>query len=75
MPVCIAKTQYSFFYQPNLLGAPKDFTFTIRSVRLSAGAGFVVCFAGDIMAMPGLPKVPAAEYIDVDEQGNITGLF
>ncbi len=75
LPVCIAKTQYSFSDQPQLLGAPKDFTFTIRAVRLSAGAGFVVCFAGDIIAMPGLPKVPAAENIDVDAQGNITGLF
>ncbi len=75
LPICIAKTQYSFSDQPQLLGAPEDYTFTIRSVRLSAGAGFVVCFAGDIIAMPGLPKVPAAEGIDVDQMGNITGLF
>lgn len=75
LPICIAKTQYSFSDQPGLIGAPKNYTFTIRAVRLSAGAGFVVCFAGDIIAMPGLPKVPAAEGIDVDSQGNITGLF
>ena len=74
-PVCIAKTQYSFTDNPKALGAPTGFTLHIRSVRLSAGAGFVVAFAGDIIAMPGLPKVPAAENIDVDESGKIVGLF
>ncbi len=74
-PVCIAKTQYSMTDNPKLLGAPKGHTLTVRSVRLSAGAGFVVAFAGDIIAMPGLPKAPAALSIDVDEEGNITGLF
>jgi len=74
-PVCIAKTQYSFSDNPKALGAPEGFTLNIRQVRLSAGAGFVVAFAGDIIAMPGLPKVPAAENIDVDENGRITGLF
>ena len=74
-PVCFAKTQYSLSDNPKLLGAPKDFSITVRSVRLSAGAGFVVAFAGDIIAMPGLPKAPAALNIDVDDDGNITGLF
>ncbi len=74
-PVCIAKTQYSFSDNPKALGAPEGFTLNIRQVRLSAGAGFVVAFAGDIIAMPGLPKIPAAEGIDVDEDGRITGLF
>ena len=74
-PICIAKTQYSFSDNPKALGAPKGFKLTIRSVRLSAGAGFIVAFAGDIIAMPGLPRVPAAEGIDVDESGKITGLF
>lgn len=74
-PVCIAKTQYSFSDNAKLLGAPKGFTLAIRAVRLSAGAGFVVAFAGDIIAMPGLPKLPAAEQIDVDENGKIVGLF
>ncbi len=74
-PVCIAKTQYSFSDDAKALGAPEGFTLHIRSIRLSAGAGFVVAFAGDIIAMPGLPKVPAAENIDVDENGKITGLF
>ncbi len=74
-PVCIAKTQYSFSDDPKALGAPKDFTLHIRSVRLSAGAGFVVAFAGDIIAMPGLPRIPAAEGIDVNENGKIVGLF
>ncbi|MCL2285439.1 MAG: formate--tetrahydrofolate ligase [Firmicutes bacterium] len=75
LPVCIAKTQYSFSDNPKQLGAPTDFTVTIRQVRLSAGAGFVVALAGDIMTMPGLPKVPAANHIDVDENGVISGLF
>ena len=74
-PVCIAKTQYSFSDNAKLLGAPKGFTLAIRAVRLSAGAGFVVAFAGDIIAMPGLPKLPAAEQIDVGEDGKIVGLF
>ena len=74
-PVCIAKTQYSFSDDPKKLGAPSDYTLTIRQVRLSAGAGFVVAFAGDIIAMPGLPKIPAAEGIDVNAEGKITGLF
>lgn len=75
VPVCIAKTQYSFSDNPKLLGAPKDFRITIRDMKISAGAGFIVAYAGDIMTMPGLPKVPAAEKIDVDETGKITGLF
>lgn len=74
-PVCIAKTQYSFSDDPTKLGAPEGFTVTVRNVKISAGAGFVVALTGDIMTMPGLPKVPAAENIDVDEQGRITGLF
>ena len=74
-PVCIAKTQYSFSDNPKALGAPTGYTLTIRQVRLNAGAGFIVAFAGDIIAMPGLPKVPAAEGIDVTEDGVITGLF
>ena len=75
LPVCIAKTQYSFSDQPAALGAPTGFTLPVRSVKLSAGAGFLVAFAGEIIAMPGLPKVPAAEGITVDEAGEITGLF
>ena len=75
LPVCVAKTQYSFSDKPTLLGAPTDFEITVRALRVSAGAGFVVALTGDIMTMPGLPKVPAAEGIDVDEDGNITGLF
>jgi len=75
LPICIAKTQYSFSDNAKLLGAPTDFTITIRQVRLSAGAGFVVALAGDIMTMPGLPKVPSANNIDIDENGVITGLF
>jgi len=75
LPICIAKTQYSFSDNMKLLGAPTDFTVTIRQVRLSAGAGFVVALAGDIMTMPGLPKVPSANHIDIDESGVITGLF
>lgn len=74
-PICMAKTQYSFSDNPNLLGAPSDFIITIRSVKVSAGAGFIVALTGNIMTMPGLPKNPAAEKIDVDEFGNITGLF
>ena len=75
LPVCMAKTQYSLSDDPALLGAPKDFAVTVRSLKVSAGAGFIVALTGDIMTMPGLPKVPAAEKIDVDENGRITGLF
>ena len=75
LPVCVAKTQYSFSDDPTLLGAPEGFTVTVKSVKVSAGAGFVVALTGDIMTMPGLPKVPAAEKIDVDENGRISGLF
>jgi len=74
-PVCMAKTQYSFSDDPTKLGAPEGFTVTVRNVKVSAGAGFVVALTGDIMTMPGLPKVPAAEKIDVDENGKISGLF
>lgn len=74
-PVCIAKTQYSFSDDAARLGAPEDFFVTVRSVKISAGAGFVVVLTGNILTMPGLPKVPAAEKIDVDENGKITGLF
>ena len=75
LPVCMAKTQYSLSDDPTLLGAPEGFTVTVRSLRVSAGAGFIVALTGDIMTMPGLPKTPAAEKIDVDENGRITGLF
>ena len=75
LPVCMAKTQYSLSDDPVLLGAPKDFAVTVRSLKVSAGAGFIVALTGEIMTMPGLPKVPAAEKIDVDENGRITGLF
>ena len=75
MPVCIAKTQYSFSDDPKRLGVPRGYELTIRDVRLSAGAGFVVAFAGDIIAMPGLPKAPAANGIDVSDQGVISGVF
>ena len=75
LPVCMAKTQYSLSDDPALLGAPKDFAVTVRSLKVSAGAGFIVALTGEIMTMPGLPKVPAAEKIDVDENGRITGLF
>jgi len=74
-PVCVAKTQYSFSDDQTKLGAPEDFTVTVKNVKISAGAGFVVVLTGDIMTMPGLPKVPAAEKIDVDESGRIIGLF
>ena len=75
LPVCMAKTQYSLSDDPALLGAPKGFAVTVRSLKVSAGAGFIVALTGEIMTMPGLPKVPAAEKIDVDENGRITGLF
>lgn len=74
-PVCVAKTQYSLSDDPTKLGKPEGFTITIRDVKLSSGAGFAVAYAGDIMTMPGLPKVPAADSIDVDDMGNISGLF
>ena len=75
LPICMAKTQYSFSDDPGKLGAPEDFDVTVRSLKVSAGAGFIVALTGDIMTMPGLPKAPAAERIDVDENGKITGLF
>ena len=75
LPICMAKTQYSFSDDPQKLGAPEGFTVTVRNVRVSAGAGFIVALTGDIMTMPGLPKVPAAEKIDVTDDGKITGLF
>ena len=75
LPVCIAKTQYSFSDDPSKLGAPEHFRITVKNVKVSAGAGFIVVLTGDIMTMPGLPKVPAAEKIDVDENGKISGLF
>ncbi len=74
-PVCMAKTQYSFSDDPTKLGAPTGFTVTVRNIKVSAGAGFIVALTGEIMTMPGLPKVPAAEKIDVDENGKISGLF
>ena len=74
-PICMAKTQYSFSDDPALLGAPEGFNVTVRNLKISAGAGFIVALTGDIMTMPGLPKVPAAEKIDVDENGVISGLF
>ncbi len=75
LPICVAKTQYSFSDKPTLLGAPEGFTVSVKNVKISAGAGFVVVYTGDIMTMPGLPKVPAAEKIDIDENGKISGLF
>ena len=75
LPICIAKTQYSFSDNEKLLGAPEGFNLTVRDMKVSAGAGFVVALSGKIMTMPGLPKIPAAESIDVDETGKITGLF
>ena len=75
LPICIAKTQYSFSDDPTKLGAPDNFTVTVKNVKVSAGAGFIVVLTGDIMTMPGLPKVPSAEKIDVDASGKITGLF
>ncbi|MBR6951931.1 MAG: formate--tetrahydrofolate ligase [Oscillospiraceae bacterium] len=75
LPICVAKTQYSFSDDQNLKGAPKDFDVTVRNVKVSAGAGFLVALTGDIMTMPGLPKVPSAEKIDVDATGKISGLF
>lgn len=75
LPICMAKTQYSFSDNPALLGAPKNFSISVRNLKVSAGAGFIVALTGDIMTMPGLPKKPAAERIDVDNEGKITGLF
>ena len=75
LPVCIAKTQYSFSDDPAKGGTPEDFTVTVRGLRVSAGAGFVVVLTGDILTMPGLPASPAAERIDIDADGKITGLF
>lgn len=75
LPICVAKTQYSLSDDPQKLGSPKGFTLTVRDVRLSAGAGFIVALTGDIMTMPGLPKQPAAYKIDVDDNGNVSGLF
>ena len=74
-PICVAKTQYSLTDDPGKLGAPTDFEVTVRNLKISAGAGFIVALTGEIMTMPGLPKRPAAEKIDVDENGKITGLF
>jgi len=75
LPICIAKTQYSFSDDMTKIGAPEDFVVTVRNVKVSAGAGFLVVLTGDIMTMPGLPKSPAAERIDVDADGKISGLF
>ena len=75
LPICMAKTQYSFSDAQKLLGAPKDVVVTVRNLKVSAGAGFIVALTGDIMTMPGLPPVPAAERIDVDATGKISGLF
>jgi formate--tetrahydrofolate ligase len=75
MPVCMAKTQYSLTDDPKKLGRPTNFDITVRDITVSAGAGFLVALTGEIMKMPGLPKVPAAEKIDVDENGVISGLF
>ncbi|MBQ7815188.1 MAG: formate--tetrahydrofolate ligase, partial [Thermoguttaceae bacterium] len=75
LPVCVAKTQYSFSADPKLLGAPTDFDLEVRELRWSAGAGFVVALTGEIVTAPGLPRVPAAEAIDLDENGDTVGLF
>jgi len=75
LPICMAKTQYSFSDDPTVMGAPRDYMITVRNLKVSAGAGFIVALTGDIMTMPGLPKVPSAEKIDVDADGKITGLF
>jgi formate--tetrahydrofolate ligase len=74
-PVCMAKTQYSFSTNPDLKGAPTDFTIPVREVRLSAGAEFVVVICGELLTMPGLPRVPSAEAIDLNADGQIVGLF
>lgn len=75
LPICMAKTQYSFSDNAALLVSPEGFVITVRSLKVSAGAGFIVAMTGDIMTMPGLPKIPSAEKIDIDENGRITGLF
>ena len=75
LPICMAKTQYSFTDDAKALGAPEDFSITVSNLKVSAGAGFIVALTGDVMTMPGLPKKPAAENIDVDENGRISGLF
>jgi formate--tetrahydrofolate ligase len=75
LPICMAKTQYSFSDDATLLGAPNGFRITVKNLKVNAGAGFLMAQAGDIMTMPGLPKVPAANKIDIDESGKITGLF
>ena len=75
LPICIAKTQYSLSHDPKLIGRPSGFIFTVRNIKLSAGAGFIVVLAGDMMTMPGLPKNPAAEQITIDDEGRIDGLF
>ena len=75
LPICMAKTQYSFSDNPDLKGAPRGFRIMVKKVKVSAGAGFIVALTGNIMTMPGLPKVPAAEKIDVDNTGRISGLF
>jgi len=75
LPVCMAKTQYSFSDDPQKLGTPDGFQVTVKNLRISAGAGFIVALTGSIMTMPGLPKAPAAERIDVDGDGCISGLF
>lgn len=75
LPICMAKTQYSLSDNPALLGRPEGFKITIREVKLSSGAGFIVAITGNIMTMPGLPKSPAAEKIDIDKSGTIYGLF
>ena len=75
IPICVAKTQYSLSDNPKLLGAPKGFTVSVKNVKLSAGAGFIVVLTGDVMTMPGLPKKPAAESIDVLPDGTVVGLF
>ena len=75
LPICMAKTQYSLSDDPKLLGWPHNFKITVRQIRVSAGAGFIVALTGEIMTLPGLPKTPAAEKIDIDKSGRITGLF
>ena len=75
LPVCMAKTQYSLSDDPSKMGRPEGFRVTVRNMKVSAGAGFVVVLTGDVMTMPGLPKVPAAVNVDVDENGKIKGLF
>ena len=75
VPICVAKTQYSFSDNPALLGAPRGFRISVRNLKISAGAGFIVALTGDVLTMPGLPKTPSAEKIDVDETGVISGLF